>query len=60
MFVIAVGHVAPGRDLLDVHLADVGGHATKVDILQVLPLRAKVGRPPHFHAHSLGKLQIVA
>ena len=60
MLVVAVGHVAAGRDFFDVHVADVGGHAAQVDVLQVLPLVADVGRAPHFHANRFGQLQIVA
>ena len=60
MLVVAVGDVAAGRDLFHVHVANVGGHAADIDVLQVLPLGAEVCRAPHFHANRLWKLQIVA
>ena len=60
MLIVAVSHVAAGRDLLHVHVADVGGHAAQVDVLQALPLGADVGGAAHFHAHGLRQLKIVA
>ena len=60
MLVVAVGDVTAGRDLFHIHVADVGGHAAQVDVLQALPLVANVGRAPNLHADRLGQFQVVA